>query len=104
MSTIGEKQTNYKKRWILIGITFSITFFVFTLLDNTGYEPKINDRDNFFYNTFRAILDSKLFTQSFTPFSYPFFNMCLLLFIATIIFQSVVDLIVYQKNKNEGIE
>lgn len=88
------------KRWLLIVGVFIVTQIVFILLDGTGYEPKINDSDNLFASMARSILDSKLFTEWISIYSYPFFNLFLTVFVTAIIIQAVCDIVLH-RNSNE---
>ncbi|WP_416148288.1 YfzA family protein [Salipaludibacillus sp. HK11] len=95
MSGTEEKRTNvYQgKRWLItIGI-FIILQFIFIAIDGTMLEPNITDSGNLLPRIGRWILDSKLFTEWITPYSYPFFNMFMAIHIIAILIQAVHDII-----------
>ncbi|MBW8351174.1 YfzA family protein [Bacillus sp. IITD106] len=95
---------NLAKRWtITIGI-FLIVQLIFIAVDGTFLEPNINDSDNLFARTGRWILDSKLFTEWITPYSFPFFNMFMTIHVIALLIQAVQDVIssMLPKNKKEG--
>ncbi len=91
-----------KRRWIIIISVFIILQVYFMLVDGTGYEPRINDSNNFLFETFRAILNSKLFTKWITFYSYPFFNLTTALFIVAIIFQAIHDIYTMTKMRESN--
>lgn len=85
--------SNLAKRWMkTIGI-FLIVQLICIAIDGTFLEPKINDSGNLFARLGRWILDSKLFTEWITPYSYPFFNLCMTIHVIAIMIQAVQDII-----------
>ncbi|MGM7684675.1 YfzA family protein [Cytobacillus sp. Hm23] len=67
--------TNLAKRWMItIGI-FLIVQLIFITVDGTFLEPNIHDSDHLIAKFGRWVLESKLFTQWITPYSFPFFNL-----------------------------
>ncbi|MGY0694555.1 YfzA family protein [Virgibacillus sp. FSP13] len=84
---------NLTKRWMItIGI-FLLVQLIFFNVDGTLLEPNINDSDNLFARIGRWILDSKLFTEWITPYSFPFFNLLLTIHVIVILIQAVQDII-----------
>jgi hypothetical protein len=84
---------NLAKRWIItIGI-FLIVQLVFILVEGTFLEPKINDSDDLVPRIGRAILESKLFTEWITPYSYPFFNMFMTIHVIAILIAAICYII-----------
>ena len=80
------------KRWVTtIGI-FLIVQLIFIAVDGTFLEPNINDSNNVFIRIGRWILNSKLFTEWITPYSFPFFNMIMLFHVIAILLQAVQDI------------
>ena len=91
---------NLAKRWVIIIGIFLIVQLIFIAVDGTFLEPNINDSDNLFARVGRWILDSKLFTEWITPYSYPFFNLCMTIHVIAILIQAVHDIIssIFAKN------
>ncbi|MFP7493388.1 YfzA family protein [Terribacillus saccharophilus] len=87
------KSFNLKRSWIIsIGI-FLLVQVIFFLVDGTVWEPNINDSNDFFPRMFRSILDWELFTEWFTPYSYPFFNMAMFIHITALVITTIADVI-----------
>ncbi|MDX8360387.1 YfzA family protein [Cytobacillus sp. IB215316] len=85
--------TNLAKRWMItIGI-FLIVQLIFIAIDGTFLEPNINDSDNLIAKFGRWILDSKLFTQWITPYSFPFFNMFMTIYVIALLVHAVRDML-----------
>ncbi|PAF21654.1 hypothetical protein CHH49_09865 [Terribacillus saccharophilus] len=81
------------RRWITyIGI-FLLVQVIFMLVDGTSLEPNINDSDSFIPRMFRSILNSSLFTEWITPYSYPFFNMVMVVHIIALLIVAIADII-----------
>ncbi|KGR87273.1 MULTISPECIES: YfzA family protein [Lysinibacillus] len=93
---IGTEKThdsNLLKRWIItIGI-FLIVQLIFIMVDGTVLEPNINDSNDLFARMGRWILDSRLFTEWITPYSFPFFNMFITIHIIAILIAALGDII-----------
>lgn len=84
---------NLTKRWIsIVGIFFTVQL-IFITIDGTFLEPNINDSGNLFARFGRWILNSKLFTEWVTPYSFPFFNMCMTIHVIAILIQALQDII-----------
>lgn len=94
MSYSTEKlHTNRAKRWMItIGI-FIIVQLIFIAIDGTLLEPNINDSDNAFARIVRGMLESRLLTEWIAPYSFPFFNLFLIIFVVAILIQAVRDMI-----------
>ncbi|GIO27387.1 YfzA family protein [Ornithinibacillus bavariensis] len=84
---------NLTKRWMSIIAIFLIMQLIFFVVDGTSLEPNINDSDNLFAKIARGILDSKLFTEWISPYSFPFFNMFMTIHVIAILIQAVHDII-----------
>lgn len=92
-------QVNQVRQWIItIGI-FIIIQLVFVAIDGTSLEPNINDSNNLLFRIVRGILDSKLFTEWITPYSYPFFNFCITVHVIAIVIQAIADIILRVNRK-----
>ncbi|MGE7625396.1 YfzA family protein [Viridibacillus sp. NPDC096237] len=84
---------NLAKRWMItIGI-FLIVQLIFIAVDGTALEPNMNDSGNLIARQLRGILDSKLFTEWITPYSFPFFNMFMTIHVIAILIPAVHDII-----------
>ncbi|MEC1159245.1 YfzA family protein [Cytobacillus horneckiae] len=82
-----EKTHNFNlaKHWMItIGI-FLIVQLIFIAVDGTSLEPNMNDSDKLFARLGRWILDSKLFSEWITPYSFPFFNMFMTIHVIAIL-------------------
>ncbi|OBZ19463.1 hypothetical protein A8L34_08175 [Bacillus sp. FJAT-27264] len=84
--------TNQAKRWMITIRIFLIVQLIFVIIDGTFLEPNINDSDNLLARGGRRILESRLFTEWITPYSYPFFNMCMTVHIIAILIPAVFDI------------
>lgn len=94
MTTMGKTQnTNLAKRWIIIIGIFLIVQLIFFLIDGTFLEPNINDSGNLLSRIARWILNSKLFTEWITPYSFPFFNLFTTIHVIAILIPAVKDII-----------
>lgn len=84
--------TDRAKRWLLtIGI-FLIVQLIFMFVDGTSLEPNINDGGSLIARIGRWILESRLFTEWITPYSFPFFNMFMTIHLAAILIQAVWEI------------
>lgn len=92
----GTKKThniNLARRWIItIGI-FLIVQLIFIAVDGTSMEPNMNDSGDLFARIGSWVLDSKLFTEWITPYSFPFFNMFMTIHVIAILIPAVHDII-----------
>jgi len=84
---------NRAKRWMITIGVFLIVQMIFTAVDGTFLEPNINDSGNLVARTGRWILDSRIFTEWITPYTSPFFNMCMTIHVIAILIQAVQDII-----------
>lgn len=89
----------FVKRWAMIIGLFLFVQIVFMLIDGTSLEPNINDSGRLFARIGRWVLNTKLFTEWITPYSYAFFNLCFVVHIAAMLIQFIHD-IVSKKHKN----
>lgn len=84
---------NLAKHWMItIGI-FLIVQLIFIAVDGTSLEPNMNDSDKLFARLGRWILDSKLFTEWITPYSFPFFNMFMTIHVIAILIAAGLHII-----------
>lgn len=83
-----KERQGQKKSWFIILGAFLIAQFVFVAIDGTTFEPNINDSGNIA----GRILDSKLFTEWFAPYSFPFFNMATAIFVIAILGKVITDI------------
>ena len=97
ISTEETFDVKFVKRWTLSMSLFLIVQFIFFLVDGTGFEPNINDSQHLFARAGRWILDSKLFTEWFALYTFPFFNLCLAVHIAALLIQAGHDITVFFK-------
>ncbi|RKQ30400.1 YfzA family protein [Oceanobacillus halophilus] len=97
----AEENPKLVKRWILILVILSVFQLFFIIADGTILEPNINDSNHLFSRMGRRILNSGLFTEWITPYSYPFFNMFTVIQIVAILFQAVQDIISPRKILNK---
>lgn len=88
----NPKQTSRVKRWLItIGI-FLIVQLIFIAVDGTSLEPNINDGGSLLARTGRAVLESRLFTEWITPYSFAFFNLFITVQVIAILIQAVMDM------------
>ncbi|MEK3733369.1 MULTISPECIES: YfzA family protein [Paenibacillus] len=85
-------QASQVKKWLSIIAVFIVFQLIFFAVDGTFLEPRINDSNNWFAQLGRWILDSKLFTEWITPYSYPFFNMFMTVQVISILVVAVQDI------------
>ncbi|MDX8365692.1 YfzA family protein [Cytobacillus sp. IB215665] len=85
--------TNLAKRWMItIGI-FLIVQLIFIAVDGTFLEPNINDSDHLIAKFGRWVLESKLFTQWITPYSFPFFNLFMTIYVFALLVHAGLDIV-----------
>jgi len=94
MSYVSQKSNpNRTKRWMIrIGI-FVVIQLIFVVVDGTFLEPKVNDSDNVFAVMLRDILESKLLNEWVAPYSFPLFNLILIVHVAALLLQAVAEMI-----------
>lgn len=92
MTDTDKRNNSVKKRWMIIIGMFLIIQLIFISIDGTFLEPRINDSDKLFAIMGRWILDSKIFTEWITAYSFPFFNMFLTIHIIAILMSAVKDI------------
>ncbi|MEH6942985.1 YfzA family protein [Bacillus sp. JJ722] len=97
--TENTQNINLTKRWMIIIGIFLIVQMIFIAVDGTFLEPNINDSNNLIPRIVRWILDSKLFTEWITPYSFPFFNMVMTVHVIAILIQAVHDIISSMSSK-----
>lgn len=90
---------NLKKRWIIIIVIFLMAQLILITVDGTFLEPNVNDKGSLAFRTVRWILDSRLFTKWITFYSFPFFNMLLLIHVIAVLFQAIQDSLLWILSK-----
>lgn len=73
-STANKPSPNIVKRWILLIGIFLLIQGLFVGLDNTQWQPNINDSGSLLPRIMRGILESALFQEWITPYSLPSLN------------------------------
>lgn len=81
------------RRWITYLGIFLVVQVIFILVDGTAWEPRVNDGDSFIPGMFRSILDSSLFTEWITPYSYTYFNMIFTVHIVALLIVAIAEII-----------
>lgn len=84
------------RSWGLVLVTFCIVQIIFILLDGTAYVPRMNDTGN----VLGRILQSELFTEWFTIYQFPWFNLVTIVFSIAIIIKAVVEIFTRNKRKS----
>lgn len=84
---------NLAKRWIIALGIFLIVQLIFIAVDGTTLEPNMNDSNNLVARMGRWILDSRLFTEWITPYSFPFFNMFITIHVIAILIAALGNII-----------
>lgn len=94
MAYVSQKShPNRTKRWMIsIGI-FVVLQVIFIVIDGTPLEPKVNDSDNVFAVMLRGILESKLLNEWVAPYSFPLFNLILIVYVTALFLQGIADII-----------
>lgn len=94
MSYVSQKShLNRTKRWMIrIGI-FIVIQLILIVIDGTFLEPKVNDSDNLISVMLRSILESKLLNEWVAPYSFPLFNLILIVHVSALLLQGVADMI-----------
>ncbi|WDU77600.1 YfzA family protein [Lysinibacillus sp. G01H] len=85
VGTEKAHESNLLKRWIITICIFLIVQLIFITVDGTALEPNMNDSNNLVARMGRWILDSRLFTEWITPYSFPFFNMFITIHVIAIL-------------------
>ena len=82
-----------KKKWFTTLIIFIAVQLVFFIIDGTRFEPKLNDSGNIMSRYAHLITESKLVTERFTIYSYPYFNFVTIVFIVIVMINLLYDFI-----------
>ncbi|MGO4528739.1 YfzA family protein [Paenibacillus sp. 2TAF8] len=94
MAYVSQKShPNRTKRWMISIVIFVVLQVIFIVIDGTSLEPRVNDSDNVFAVTLRGILESKLFNEGVAPYSFPLFNLILIVYVAALFLQGIADII-----------
>lgn len=80
------------RNWIITLGLFLIVQLIFMAVDGTSWEPNIRDSNDIAGRFFRWVLQLEFFTERFTPYSYPYFNLITLVFIIVILAIAVKEL------------
>jgi len=86
-------ESNLLKRWAISVGLFLIVQLIFIAVDGTNLEPNMNDSNNLVARMGRWILDSRLFTEWITPYSFPFFNMFITIHVIAILIAALGNII-----------
>ncbi|MDX8046522.1 YfzA family protein [Gracilibacillus sp. S3-1-1] len=86
------EKANLPMRWLIILGIFVVVQLIFMVVDGTSLEPNINDSGNLGARIARWVLESKLFTEWITPYSFPFFNLCITIHVIAILIQVIEDI------------
>ena len=92
-SMTRPKPKYFVKSWAMIIGLFLLIQLIFMLTDGTSFEPNINDSNQLITRIGRWILNSRLFTEWITPYSFAFFNLCLTVHVIAIFIQLGYDVI-----------
>ena len=94
MSYVSQKShPNRTKRWMIrIGI-FIVIQTIFMVIDGTFLEPKLNDSNNVFTEMLKGILQSRLLNEWVAPYSFPLFNLVLIVHAAALLLQAASEMI-----------
>ena len=80
------------RKWLSIILVFFFVQFLFFLIDGTRFEPRLNDSGNIMSRFAQWITETKLVTEWFTLYSYPYFNLVTLVFLIVIIINLISDI------------
>jgi len=74
MTDTKKGRSTQIRNWVItLGILLLMHLYFITA-DGTSWVPNMNDSGNLISRIFQSLLQTKLFTEWFTPYSYPFFN------------------------------
>ncbi|MCD4647432.1 hypothetical protein AR454_01875 [Bacillus mycoides] len=89
-----KKERPNRIRWWIINISiFFIVQLIFLIIDGTSLEPNLNDSGNIFGRYANWILESKLFNEWITLYSFPWFNLATILFIIFLFANAITDIL-----------
>lgn len=92
MTDTQKKAILINRSWVITLGIFLIVQFIFMAVDGTSWEPNIRDSNDIAGRFFRWVLQLELFTEWFTPYSYPYFNLITLVFIIVILAIAVTEI------------
>lgn len=78
--------------WITALIVFFIVQLIFFTIDGTLLEPNLNDSDDIVGKYADWILESRLFNEWITLYSFPWFNLATILFVIFLLANAVSDI------------
>ena len=90
---------NLRKRWLITVGLFLIIKLLLIAIDGTFLEPNLNDSGNMISRIGTYILEARLFTEWITPYSFPLFNLLVMLQIIAISIQALQDMINLRMSK-----
>lgn len=82
-----------KKKWLSSLVIFVIMQIAFILIDGTRFEPKLNDSGNIMSRYAHWITDTKLVTEWFAIYTYPYFNLVTFIFLVALMINIFTDVI-----------
>ncbi|TCZ76663.1 hypothetical protein E0485_13840 [Paenibacillus albiflavus] len=81
------------RNWVITLGILLIMHLYFIIADGTSWVPNMNDSGNLMSRIFQSLLQMKLFTEWFTPYSYPYFNWVTVASTIAIIIAAIVTII-----------
>lgn len=95
-----KARPNRRKWWLIAISTFVIVQFIFFMIDGTSLEPRLNDLDNMIGRAADWLLESKIFNEWITPYSFPWFNLAMTLFVIVLLINAIIDIFTIKKQNN----
>ncbi|MYL56288.1 hypothetical protein GLW20_02075 [Virgibacillus halodenitrificans] len=84
-----KSPSNRIRSWIItLGLFFSM-LLIFFAIDGTFLEPKLNDSNNIAGKAADWLVESRLFNEWISPFSFPWFNLVTTLFVIVLLAKAV---------------
>lgn len=88
-----KSRPNKIRSWITTLSIFFIVLLIFVAVDGTSLEPNLNDSDNIAGRAADWLLESRIFNEWITPFSFPWFNLATTLFVFCLLAKAVTDIV-----------
>lgn len=98
--TTNKPSTHLVKRWILLIGIFLLIQGLFVGLDNTPWQPNINDSGSLLPRIMRDVLDSALFQEWIAPYSLPSLNVFTVVHMTVLVVQAVRDIVTFRMGPN----
>ncbi|HLR68470.1 YfzA family protein [Virgibacillus alimentarius] len=93
MTDEQKKGRLHRIRWWIIALSvFFIVQLIFFTIDGTSLEPNLNDSDNIVGKYADWLLESRLFNEWITLYSFPWFNLATILFVIFLLANAVTDI------------